>query len=503
MQLFSTILPIKNMTPDGFIEMVINWNKGGHQDIVIPDVEWHGERNIRYGDDRRWLQIEEYRNQNIIAVRFENIKDDGVVWDTDYVMNFRDMKIAVTLDRSYLEGSEVSLGFYYTPAFIALLIRGGYVESDNGLATDCVPLIMDDSRLGILGDLVNGRSRYNLPVVYVSKCSDGTDAVDSKELAKRLKGAAHVLLQAEHSTNNDIRVLCQDKNEYNGAVGVYYPDGTHSRVMRRNGDEGGRKMMDIVCANVHRYVNSLKSDPLYTWQGVMNAMLLDRYASKKAELQESESAREKSEAEAQIQVRSAYEKVREMLRELQSARISAQESQDLVESVDQEMEEMRRQIESLVRQNQSLSSEISGLRTKIRGNGSMPVLYHGLEEDMYPGEIRDFIIRGLNEYLKNGANDTSRSTQVLRDVIRNNSDPKRSLLDEKAGRLKKILETYDRMTPEIRQELTELGFTVTDGGKHYKLFYHDDNRYWFTLPKTPSDHRSGKNAAAALIKLVF
>ena len=103
MLLFSTILDINStLTKDDFIRLVIKWNQGSpHTKNIIPDIVWNGERNIRFGEDGRWLAIEEYRNQDIIAVRYEKREDDGTIWDTDYVMNFSSMKLAVRLDRSY------------------------------------------------------------------------------------------------------------------------------------------------------------------------------------------------------------------------------------------------------------------------------------------------------------------------------------------------------------------------------------------------------------------
>lgn len=65
---------------------------------VIPDINWKGERNIKFGNNKVWMQIEEYRNQNIIAIRYEKIQNDGIVWDTEFVMNFNDMKMAIRLD---------------------------------------------------------------------------------------------------------------------------------------------------------------------------------------------------------------------------------------------------------------------------------------------------------------------------------------------------------------------------------------------------------------------
>lgn len=101
MLLFSTLLEINDtMTKDSFIQsfiqLVLEWNHGRpHEENIIQGIEWNGERNVRYGTDTLWLAIEEYRNENIIAVHYEKAEADGVVWDTDYVMNFNDMKMSI------------------------------------------------------------------------------------------------------------------------------------------------------------------------------------------------------------------------------------------------------------------------------------------------------------------------------------------------------------------------------------------------------------------------
>ncbi|QZS45181.1 hypothetical protein K2F51_06335 [Streptococcus mutans OMZ175] len=59
------------------------------------------------------------------------------------------------------------------------------------------------------------------------------------------------------------------------------------------------------------------------------------------------------------------------------------------------------------------------------------------------------------------------------------------------------------MSKKLRQELQKLGFKITDDGKHYKLVYYEDNRYTFTIAKTPSDSRAGKNNVSIISKKVF
>lgn len=128
------------MTKDTFIQLVIEWNQGSpHENNIIPEMSWNGERNIRYGNDTLWMEIQEYRNQDIIAVRYEKKELDGAIWDTDYVMNFKTMKLSVRLERSFLEEALSVDSKFSTPHFITLLIEKGYLKDDGGLSIQRIP----------------------------------------------------------------------------------------------------------------------------------------------------------------------------------------------------------------------------------------------------------------------------------------------------------------------------------------------------------------------------
>lgn len=225
MLLFSTVLDIeKTLTKDLFIKLVLEWNQGSpHESNVIKGINWNGERNIKYGDEKLWIDIEEYRNKNIIAVRYEKIEDDGAVWDTDYVMNFEDMKMSIRLDRSYLEEALIIDPKFSTPHFITLLIERGYVKKDGILEVLRKPLFIDNNNLQILSDIINGKATYRLPIVYISKTYYDENPVNVNLLAGKLKGVAHVLVQESNCTNNRLKIMCNENNEYYGAIGIYFP----------------------------------------------------------------------------------------------------------------------------------------------------------------------------------------------------------------------------------------------------------------------------------------
>lgn len=400
MLLFSTILPIKDtLTKDNFIQQVIDWNQGSpHQVNVIPNIEWHGERNIKFGDDKMWMRIEEYRNKNIIAVRYEKTEDDGVVWDTDYVMNFDEMKMSVRLDRGYLEEAVTDDTTFSSPAFIQLLIKAGYIEDDGNLPIDYKPIFAEESNAQLVADIMNGNTKYRLPVMYISKTYAGTDPVDVWNVAKRLKGVAHVLVQKNAWSGSVLRGLTDSKNEYNGAIGIYFPNQAigHIKYLRRDYPGSDAILADKIIKRVLEYSTSQRMGMLYTWTGVNNALLRDRYSSKREELVASESARKLSESAARL---NAYEAAA-MRKEAEETRRLAQENEELVESVDEEMKSMRQQIESLTRQNDALTYENLGLHARLDGMSTKPILYHGSEEEFFPDEIKEFILGAVLKELK-------------------------------------------------------------------------------------------------------
>lgn len=482
MLLFSTILDInESLTRDKFIELVIEWNqKSPHAENVIPNLSWNGERNIRFGTDSLWLDIEEYRNEEIIAVRYEKVEPDGIIWDSDYVMNFRERRLAIQLDRSYKEDALAVRADFSTPHFITMLIANGYLKKDGMLAVRREPLLLSEKDIPLLVDVIEGRSRYRLPVVYVSKTTTGKNPVHVGWLASRLKGVAHVLVEGSRDLNDKIRFACTDKNEYNGGIGIYYPNPAipHRRFFRPEAEED-EALLNQVVRMVILYGNSQNLSPAYTWNGVWNMLLHDKLESKKEELLAAEDARQRAEAEVD-EVYDAFD------RELGT------------------LETCREEVERLRLENERLRAENKALLLRFNGTGGEPILTRGIERDLFPGEIKDFLLSTLEQAIQCNPSDKTerrRRIDVLRDIFDNNEYGRQC--EEKGRRVKNILRSYDGMSRPLRQNLEELGFSITGDGKHYKLVYCEDNRYCTVLPKTPGDVRGGRNGASDIVKMVF
>lgn len=497
MLLFSTILSIKeNLTKDKFIDLVIQWNQGSpHADNIITGIEWNGERNIKFEDGKLSLTIEEYRNGNIIAIRYEKKDEDGVVWDTDYVMNFSTNKMGIRLDRSYLESAVAPNTNFSTPHFISLLIDGKYLEKDYELEISNKPHLIEDDEIDRVADIVNGK-RFHLPVVYVSKTYHNEDPLDVNLLAKRLKGVAHVFVQQSNCSNMRLRKLCSDKNDYYGAIGIYYPIQTenHRRFLYRSYPGNEKHYLDRIVNTVISHSNARMVESLYTWQGVNHALLRDRLESQREERAAAEKARREALYEV-IALKGQHESVkREALEK------AKEEANDILDSFDEEIRRMQEQIDELTHANEKLQYENQGLKAKIDSNQEQPLLFFGTENEFYLGEIKDLILSSLNDQLSNIESKTRRY-DVVQDIIQSNDY--QEINKKRVEEARRLLKNYNGMTSKVRKGLEDMGFKVTHEGDHYKAIYYSDERYTVVYGATPSDNRAGKNNVSNTVKKVF
>ena len=502
MLLFSTTLSINpTMTKESFVKLVISWNKESkYKNNIIPNLDWNGSFHARFGDDSLWLAIEEYKPEKIVAIRFEKHEDDGSIWDTDYVMNFNTMKICIRLDRSYNADAIGISPKFSTPHFITLLEQKGYLASDEDLPVTRDPIYITESNIDLLADIINQSRFYKVPVIYVSKLFTNEDPIDVKFLASRVKGVAHVLVLEDTKYSYELREKCSSNNEFNGAVGIYYPSASieHKRYLCHTSEGYDDFLMEKIVRTVIQYSNAYTIEPLYTWQGVNNAILRNRISAALKEKQDADSARKKAESDMSELLSSLDEEEKRIRK--QAAEDAQADANKLLDSFDNELQYLKKQIEDLTRDNEILQYENQGLKTKLDTVNDIPVLHMGDEFEFYPGEIKDLILLVLSESV-NGSQDKTRRSDVVKDIILNNDYQKTS--DHKAEEVKKLLKSYNGMTAPIRKALEDIGFIITEDGKHYKLTYYGDDRYQIIFSKTPSDFRTGKNSSQKLSKMVF
>ena len=476
MLLFSTILDISDtVTPEAFVKLVLEWNDtSSHAENRVPGISWNGEYNVRYGNDNLWLEIIEYPEKNILAVRHEKITADGVTWDSDFVVNFNEKRIAIQLDRTYSEDALVMDAAFSTPHFITLLIEHGFLENDYDLPVLRTPICITDDNADIVQNVIEKTKPYKLPVVIVTKTDDDTDPLNTSWLASRLKGAAHVLVEDSRDNCIGIRKGIIKTDNPNGIVRIEYPsDALDKKVFSFRSSTGDADIrLEKVIRNVIQYGIAQRIDRLFTWQGVVGEVLNEQLKH-------------------QISIRKVAE---------HEKRKAEDEVDKVYEIFDEDLRMLQEKVEELTRANEALQYENQGLRAKYTANYATPIIYLGNEDEFYQGEIRDMVLGTLDEALS-ATEKATRKADVLEDILENNTYY--HLSDERKQRLKALFKGYKNMTGAMRQELLCLGFEITEAGKHYKITYKGDQRYMVTVGKTPSDNRAGSNNAAMISKTML
>lgn len=105
MLLYSTRLSIREtLTQVAFVELVLEWNRTSpYEENKITGLVWNGEKNIRWGDDRVWMELATLSERDMTGVRYEKKDAKGTIWATDYVADFRNRQLLIQLDRTYTE----------------------------------------------------------------------------------------------------------------------------------------------------------------------------------------------------------------------------------------------------------------------------------------------------------------------------------------------------------------------------------------------------------------
>ena len=482
MLLFSTTLEIVPlMTRQKFIELVIEWNDTNpYQENIISGIRWNGEKSIRFGNEQRWLEIAEYEEKEIMAVRFEKVQPDGIKWDTDYIMDFSKMQMHIQLERSYKAETLITNAGFSTPHFISILIKAGMLAHDYGLEVSNKPIALKEDNVDLLLDIVNRKQSYRLPIIFVSKIkqkenkvSEDNYAVDVSWLASRLKGVAHVLVE-EDNLKVRIRDACGEHCDYDGDIGIYFTKNKYAHKIRRfkKGNYRKKESLEKIVDLLIKHETVQQQDKLCTWQGVNNSILLQllEIQNKRREVAEEERDKAKNETD------------------------------DIYAVYDEEFAILNSKIEELTKTNEKLTAEIFGMSYKLSQSMEEPIIVYGDERDFYSGEIKDLILYVLSDVLKN-TKEGSRRYDVISDILEKNDYKK--LIKARKDEIKQLFNGYKTFSPSMKQQLEDMGFYFSDDGKHYKALYYNDPRYLITIAKTPSDSRSGMNIAHTISEKLF
>ncbi|MEN5425387.1 hypothetical protein ABE522_03290 [Stenotrophomonas pennii] len=397
------------------------------------------------------------------GVKYEKVDNDGVHWTTEVVgCKSSDGNLFVAVQLSVdAEIPVEKLGKGRRPYIIKLLMQkfgGGF---DGLLQVDDAPLFLKEDQQDLAADIICARTESVMPVVYVSRHSDGGLSVDPAQLAQWVSAMAHVVVEPSRTFSAELSREVFSENPYGGAVAIYWPDGVGRWLYLpdRWGEPGA--LQGAIARKIRGSLLFHRARRECTWNYLQELVSRDRF---------------------------------ERIRSSGSGGV-----EDYVAHFDREMAERREEVRRLEAELNRIKFSKWNVESSSE-QGLFTIELASPERDLYQGEQLSAVLDAI-ERAAESAEVNSRKRHVLESIFgANQREGEREMI---LPRLKEILNQYESMSGPVRKELEDLGFEVSQDGKHCKLTFRGDDRFPFILSKSSSDWRAGKNAFTDIRKKVF
>lgn len=332
---------------------------------------------------------------------------------------------------------------------------------DDIFSVSDTPIVLNETDLSIAEQIVNGQRKNQLPIIYVSVGWDGSPEVNCINLARQSAGMAHVVVEPSREFSHTLGRNTNGNNAYGGAVSIYWPNSGGSQVrLLPDRFEDSRHFESEISELIRKALTNNHPTNICTWDYVEDLVSQDK------------------------------------IEKLKSSEVSGVNA--WATAFDEEITTKNARIAKA-------ESELAYLRSELQRHmtagevGKVGVLAFGTEQPLYPGEIKDIVVKALH-IAKNQVVFNGRSRHVLDDLLLKN--PKSTEDDRIEEEVKKLSSASDLGRGE-RRILETLGFQITDDGKHTKASFRGDSRYLFTISKTSSDHRAMRNLVSDICRTLF
>ena len=342
---------------------------------------------------------------------------------------------------------------------IRCFVNSGRIRSGKLPVVDN-PLFLSGELVDWLAGVINGSS-LDMPLVFVTKIFNSAGyEVDIDRMAQKLSGLAVVLAEKDDHYVSVLREKTNAQNPYNGYIGVYFPGNVPGGKIFNPSKVPHGTLEKTVVREVVRYVTAKVDQADISWDSIYYEKAVQRAI-------ESE----------------------ELLNEAFSENAS----------LDEQLRQAKERIHKLVKENTVLTAQKTALQDAVRRRTSGRLLRASDIPEFFAGEQYDLIVSALTKALQN-YQERTRAYELLRSIIGKNPLIGNGKRIEEV--LKSVLSGAENPTERDLAALHEVGFEVVSENKHYKLIFHGDERYVFTLAKTPGDNRGGKNNVSDIRKKI-
>lgn len=468
---FATEFPVsQNHTWETFLSAIRRWVAGSpHTRLRAEDLEQLGveqESSVRSGDGAATEHLEALRlvedGTQSVASRYRKL-DRGLEWTTTIVFSKTEVEswVGIRVSCESLTAA-ARLPVAKKPLIVGSLLNSLGWSADGILQIQSTPHRLSNMDVDAASQLILGEASGRLPVVYVSADFVGNSIINCDQLAQQLEAMAHVVVEPNRAFSLRLKKEVAAQNVYGGTIGIYWPQADGRRSwFRREDFESELALRAAIVDEVQTALINRRPLERCTFAWVQGQIVRKRLAEAKAD--------------------GGTTAVADWIQTFEADRLAREE-----------------QIASLERENSRLGSEVR--RLEARGGAGSPGFKFGAEQALYPDELTAIIRDAVRRQYESERRD-SRRQHVLSAFLAAN--PTSGGADENRERLKELLRGYREMDKKTRRGLEEMGFQISEEGKHLKLVFQGDDRYTFTLPKSGSDGRGGLNAASDIGQLLF
>ena len=470
MLLLNVILPLKDeFDIEKCFLLYKEWiTKSRYYKIREINYDCLSTEDFKVESEKAVFEIRRYKDENTdqFACRIEQ-NDKGSVWSTDCVyVNERHQKFIIIQLNCNSRNYESKLPKPHKPYIVKKFMESGFCKKDVEISISDQTFLINEDNIEMCSRVMNNEYGNIMPVVYVSLERDECWAINPDEFAEYLSGLSHVCVEGNIEVSWKLKERTAGRNAHSGYIGIYFP---HNEYVQRysidfyNGD--AKAMQNDIIDNVWKALSINIEASTYGWNQII-----------------------------------ALQAKQKMIHWKNISENDKAELKQFVESFDSENQRLLDEKNALLKENYNLKARLDILSEQLREGKSGDFFYKkGEEKELYFSERNDLLYNILSQS-KNKFDRESRGYLLIEDMLQAN--PFVGKCKTIVETVRKVLKKSGALTSADKAELEKCGFKIEDEGAHYKILFYNDPRYMFTVSRTPSDHRQGKNLASDILKKI-
>jgi hypothetical protein len=462
MKVYATMLPLKpEITREKFIDTVFRW-LGEVPSFEIKDALSDIDKERDFCEIKTAAAVFKLANvkkgaDRVTAIRIEYYAPTN--WITSIILvESNERRYVKTEVEQFKKEYESRYPAPFQTDSIRFMLENDFFEVGKGFKISDKPIYTSDQNIEKVAGVMNGQSDITFPMAYISLINDSSGhEVDADKMAKELCGIAYVVAEKNSDHSLRLRERTDGQNPYNGFIGLYYQRTNYSQKFHIKEDMSARRLEDYIIVSARRTAWA-KVDETWSWVTITAELRKNREIDEFSSSFDAENER----------LRIENEKLKEQVRILEEDKYG-----------------LKVQCENL---KDALSRD-----KECQGNLIVPSEI----KEFFDCEQQDLIITVLEAALLK-MNDDNRDYELLFDILQRNKLKGNGLPVLEA--IEQLFKDGDRIGQREISQLERYGFEIVSDNTHYKIVYQGNPQYAFTLEKTPSDHRYGRNMISDITK---